>query len=447
MRNFSESIQILISLVTEDAHIESAWLTALSYMEHLAAEQILSNVSASTPAEFIEEIKTHAEDEYRHRDVIIKLRPHPEPLNAAYSDLRQRFCDIIETFIMGYFGNPVLVTANSRFAAYVHGAITIEQFPFQIYSYYVQGTKIPEVREAMQLVLDDEIGHIQLGKKFRNSLPEEDRISLQQLQAIEKEMCLVMVTRMADLVRDFQNPKRSLGNSTKASAQLAWLLGERPAATLAWVQALGFSESSAAKHMQAEFTSRGLPLPPQMPEHVEDEMRHAKLLHRAVLLDRRRWLMVEGYKDFERRVNKQLERYLFLYFSTLVRKLKDPDMLYLYGAWGLEMRVFKHYSDIVKWTDNVAVAYTINSILEDEAEHTKMVNTSLNETGLLDPELLKFVRQTEEEIFEKISKNMISLMMEFDQVAAFAPPYQRGFMPIPYIAPVPTETAVIAETL
>jgi hypothetical protein len=199
--------------------------------------------------------------------------------------------------------------------------------------------------------------------------------------------------------------------------------------------------------MQEEFTSRGLALPAQMPEHVDDEMRHAKLLHRAVLLDRRRWLMVDGYKEFERRVNKQLERYLFLYFSTLVRKLKDPDMLYLYGAWGLEMRVFKHYSDIAKWTDNVAVAYTITSILEDEAEHTKMVNTSLNETGLLDPELLKFVRQTEEEIFEKVAKNMISLIMEFDQMAAFAPRYQNGWMPVPYVAPMATEEAVMAGTI
>ncbi len=435
MNSFTETIQSLMHEVTKDAHIESAWLTAMAHMEHLAAETILGNISNSTPPEFLEEIKTHAADEYRHRDVILSIRPFPEPISQAHQDLRTRFCDIIETFIMGYFGNPELVKAKTRFAAYVHGAITIEQFPFQIYSAYVPSTPFPEVRAAMQLILNEETGHIQLGRKFRNSLSEEDRLSLQQLQSIEKEMCLLMVTRMTDLIQEFQTTTRGPNSSAKASVRLAWMLGERPAATVAWVQALGHSESSAAEHMQREFTSRNLPLPSQMPEHVEDEMRHARLLHRTVLLDRRRMMAVEGFKELDHRLNRQLERYLVRYFSALVREIQDPDMLYFYGAWGLEMRVFKHYSDILKWTDNVGVAHTISAILADEAEHTKMVNTALNEQQLLNPELLKFVRQTEEEIFEKTAENAISILLEFDQKTAFAPPYKNAYTSVPAAGP------------
>ncbi|WP_210415683.1 ferritin-like domain-containing protein [Bdellovibrio sp. ZAP7] len=427
MKSFSETIQTLMNEVTKDAHIESAWLTSMAHMEHLAAETILGNISNSTPPEFLEEIKAHAGDEHRHRDVILAIRPFAEPVNQAYQDLRTRFCDIIETFIMGYFGNPELVKANNRFAAYVHGAITIEQFPFQIYSAYIPSTGFAHIREAMQSVLDDETAHIQLGRKFRNSLSEADRLSLQELQSIEKEMCLLMAERMTDLIREFQSTARGPVVSAKASVRLAWLLGERPAATIAWVQALGHSESAAAEHMQQEFTSRGLNLPAQMPEHVDDEMRHARMLHRAVLMDRRRLMMVDGYKELDHRLNRQLQRYLTRYFSALVREIKDADMLYLYGAWGLEMRVFKHYSDIIKWADHVGVAHTITSILEDEAEHTQMVNTALNEQHLLNPELLKFVRQTEEEIFEKVAENAIAILLEFDQKANFTPPYRHAY--------------------
>ncbi|WP_413584813.1 ferritin-like domain-containing protein [Bdellovibrio sp. HCB274] len=447
MKSFANTIQELMSEITQDAHVESAWLTAMAHMEHLAAKQILGNISQSTPAEFVEEIRAHAADEYRHRDVITRIRPIQEPASEAERDLRARLCAMTESFTMSYFGNPVLVQANNRFAAYVHGAITIEQFPFQIYSSYIPATSFAHIREAMAEVLSDETAHIQLGKKFRESLTEEDQLSLQQLQAIEKDMCRIMVQRMTELIRIYKNSQKVQNVGTKASTRLAWMLGERPAATLAWVQALGFCESNAAIHMQREFTSRNLPLPSQMPAHVEDEMRHAKLLQRSVLLERRRWLAVPGYKDLEHRLNRKLERYLVRFFSALVRELKDPEMLYLYGAWGLEMRVFKHYSDLVKWTDNVGVAYIVSDILEDEAEHTKMVNATLNEKNLLNPEILKFVRQMEEDIFEQIAAGVIEILAEFDLKPSFTPPYIGAFSCVPSraLAEVGADCAELVE--
>ncbi|WP_413575229.1 ferritin-like domain-containing protein [Bdellovibrio sp. HCB290] len=445
MKTFASTIQDLMSEITQDAHIESAWLTAMAHMEHLAAEQILGNISQSTPPEFVEEIRTHAADEYRHRDVISKIRPIQEPANEAERDLRARLCAMTESFTMSYFGNPVLVQANNRFAAYVHGAITIEQFPFQIYSSYIPATKFLHIREAMTDVLSDESAHIQLGKKFRESLSEEDQLSLQQLQAIEKDMCRIMILRMTELIRVYKKSHNVQTAGSKASSRLAWMLGERPAATLAWVQALGFCESNAAIHMQREFTSRNLSLPPQMPEHVEDELRHAKLLHRSVLLERRRWLAVPGYKELEHKLNRKMERYLGRFFSALVRELKDPEMLYLYGAWGLEMRVFKHYTDLVKWTDNVGVAYIVSQILEDEAEHTKMVNATLNEKNLLNPEILKFVRQMEEDIFEKTAADIIEILAEFDLKPSFMPPYIAAFPSYPSQGSVETEQPALME--
>ncbi|WP_413582134.1 ferritin-like domain-containing protein [Bdellovibrio sp. HCB288] len=443
MKSFATTIQDLMSEITDDANVESAWLTAMAHMEDLAAEQILGNISLSTPQEFVAEIKSHAGDEYRHRDVITRIRPVQEPASEAERDLRTRLCAMTESFTKSFFGNPVLLQANNRFAAYVHGAITIEQFPFQIYSSYIPATRFPHIREAMSEVLKDETAHIQLGKKFRESLSEEDQLSLQQLQLIEKEMCRCMVQRMTDLIRIYKKSQTTPNIGSKASTRLAWMLGERPAATVAWVQALSFSESNAAIHMQREFTSRNLPLPEQMPAHVEDEMRHAKLLQRSVLLERRRWLAVPGYKELEHRLNRKMERYLGRFFSALVRELKDPEMLYLYGAWGLEMRVFKHYSELVKWTDNVGVAYIVSQILEDEAEHTQMVNASLNERNLLNPETLKFVRQMEEEIFESTASGVIQILQEFDQKDSFIPPYAKAFSALPSESVVAEQLAVM----
>ncbi|WP_374031056.1 hypothetical protein [Bdellovibrio bacteriovorus] len=129
MKNFTESIQYLISLVTEDPHLESAWLSTLAHMEHLASQQVLGNISASTPLHFVNEIQEHAADEARHRDIILSLRPYPLAKDGRYEDLRHRLRAVAESFVLGFFANPVLLQAQSRFAAYVHGAITIEQFP------------------------------------------------------------------------------------------------------------------------------------------------------------------------------------------------------------------------------------------------------------------------------------------------------------------------------
>ncbi|WP_413943885.1 ferritin-like domain-containing protein [Bdellovibrio sp. HCB-162] len=443
MKSLTKSIQVLVELVTQDPQMESAWLTALAHLEHLAAEQVLGNITQSTPQEYMNEIKAHAADEARHRDTILKIRPFPETLNGDYQDLRRRLCAIAESFIKGYFATAVLSTARSRFVAYVHGAIIIEQFPFQIYSAYIQETKDARIRQAMQSVLDDEVGHIQLGKKFWQQLPEDKRLSLTELQIIEKEMCMMMVERMTEIISRFKNRDAFFLPSSKASTRLTWMLGDRPWATLAWIHVLGKSEEIAAQHMQRIFKIRNLPLPPEMPGHVEDEIRHAKLLQRSVLLQRRSWLTKSSYKEAEFAMSRLLEKYLVLFFSSIMKNFKDPHSIYLYGAWGLEMRVFKHYTEIMKWTDDIGVAHAISGILVDETEHTHMVHTSLNEKNILNPEALKWVRQLEEDLFENACKEALDLILQFDEKPDFAPPYQHTFHAVPQMLPTTTESATM----
>ncbi|WP_374031055.1 hypothetical protein [Bdellovibrio bacteriovorus] len=279
----------------------------------------------------------------------------------------------------------------------------------------------------MQEVLADEVGHIQLGKKFLATLPEAERLSLQELQIIEKEMCLLMVQRMTVLVQEFQNHEMPTEPAVRASQKLVRVLADRPYAQVAWVHALGHSELMASLHMQKIFISRNLPMPDLMPEHVSDELRHARLLQRSVVMERRKWLSVPGYRQLERRLCHELERYLTRYFSLMMREIPEPEQLYLYGAWGLEMRVFRHYTDIMRGTDHVGVAQTISVILQDEAEHTRMVHEVIGDRDFMNVQLLKWVRQTEDVVFEHIASRVLSLIEVQDQMSEFAPLYQRAF--------------------
>lgn len=395
-----------MSLVCQDPRLESALLTALGHMEDLAAKQILGNVSASTPPQFISEIKTHAEDELRHRDALWAVRPFPEASNSRERELRLELQNIAESFTVGYFGNPILIQAKSRFNAYVHGALTIEQFPFQIYSCFIKATPSETIRSILTSVLADEKNHIQLGKKMMETLPQAEKLCLNQLLTIEKEMCHKMVLRMTDVISAYVNVGERK-ESVTATEKLGHVLSADSAATSLWIYALGDSEELAANHMQEIFKRRGLPLPADMVEHVGDEKRHAQLLRQTVLLRRRKLLQQAKYKVLEVRMRKATERYLVTYFSHVMKKFSDPDEIYLFGALGLEMRVFKHYAQLSETTHSVDVAFILDEILRDEAEHTQMVHLRLKDRGFIKPEILKWIRQTEELCFERAASQVL----------------------------------------
>ncbi|MFS4461055.1 ferritin-like domain-containing protein [Bdellovibrio sp. HCB2-146] len=427
MGGFNESIKKLVSLVVLEPHLESAWLTTLAHMEHLAAEQVLGSISRATPLQALSAIREHAADEFRHRDHILKIRPYAEPANSDYATLRLRLKNIAESFVQGYFANPILQKAKNRFAAYVHGALTIEQFPFQIYSAYILATSHGHVRECMQEILAEETEHIVLGRRLRENLAIDEMMPLQELHHIEREMCHKMVSRMIEVVAGFLSPIKKL-IKPQPSHQLVVLLRERPVATLAWIYTLGKSEFLAASHMQKIFTNRQLTLPVEMLSHIDDEVRHSRLLQRSVLLERRKYLHDPSYRQLERRMLHAMERYMLKFFSDLMHRYSSPEEIYLYGAWGLEQRVFKHYSDIVKETENIGVAQILDGIVIEEAAHAQMVHRSLAERKILSLEKFREVKQLEEGIFESSILGVIELLQGFD--LQFFPPYRTDRMPV-----------------
>jgi rubrerythrin len=410
--NFFESIDFLAREVSKNSRLESAWLTALGHMEDLASKQILENISASTPKDFHDEIKAHSKDEERHRDMIWEVRAHQEAESEKERNLRATLMSIGESFVTGYFSNPLLRKAKSRFHAYVHGALTIEQAPFQIYSSYIKSTRSGKIQGVLKRIIADEHSHIQLGKKFLGTLPEADRLSLNELNSIERSMCHKMIVRMHQVVRAYLG-EGSEDSELLPSDRLVQKLSDDRALTCFWVHALGNAERVAASHMQRIFKRRKLPLPDEMIEHISDEERHAKQLQLTVLLDRRKYRQQEKYRDLELKMIHALEMYLLSFFSGIMKKYTDPHQLYLYGALGLEMRVFKHYTDLSKTTNSIHVAHSIESILADEAQHTQMVNSKLRIRNLIDPADIKWVRSIEEESFEAAALSILEYTEHF----------------------------------
>jgi hypothetical protein len=262
--SFYDSINALMVLVCADPRVESAWLTALGHMEDLAAKQILGNFNSTTPAEFYEEIKVHAADEARHRDALLAIRPFPEAASSQEMKLRDTLKSLGESFTMGYFGNPILVEAKSRFNAYVHGALTIEQFPFQLYSSYIKTTSSKDIRDVLTDVLADEGDHIQLGKKMLCTLPESERMPLNQLQNIEKEMCHKMVLRMAEVVIAYRDGSQQATAEIPPSERLVQRLAADPlfrecrkSSGFSYAESLQPPRSSTSSRYESPRTRRG----------------------------------------------------------------------------------------------------------------------------------------------------------------------------------------------
>src|SRR5262245_31049606 len=142
-----------MELLVRDEFVENAWLVALSEGEEIACRQILANISASTPEKDRKEIEAHALDERRHSQELLAMRlPAPYP-DSRYHALERKLADLYGSFVGGFFGNPLLVAAETRHAAYVHGAMTIEKAPFQLYAAYWKVSRLSEVRARLPKVL------------------------------------------------------------------------------------------------------------------------------------------------------------------------------------------------------------------------------------------------------------------------------------------------------
>ncbi len=196
LASFKKEVSPLLELVTNDIYLESIWLSVMAMLEDIAAKYILSNVTEKTPTEALRNIIGHVQDEQRHAQMLNDMRPALLYPANFYYEVEQIWKEIADEFIMAFFNSPELREANHRHAAYVHGAQTIERFPFRIYTLYLSHTKLTKVHEKLPQVIADENGHIELGKKMYNELAPDERMSLTRLYKLEEDLCLMMLKRM-----------------------------------------------------------------------------------------------------------------------------------------------------------------------------------------------------------------------------------------------------------
>lgn len=397
----------LMKLVTQDLAVETAWLRALAHMENLAAQQIRTNISAFTPQDEHEEILSHAADEDRHSELILKMRPLAELPNRDYELLQERLCQIAEHFVVGYFGNPVLIEAKNKHAAYAHGAITIEQFPFQVYTAYLKASRLEAVLRDLPEVIRDEHRHLQLGRKLIDKLSEAERLPVERLLDIETDMCTRMLKRMTAVVEEFYAEIR-----TDEASSFEVEVSKQFPVTVAWVFTLGKAEAMAAQHMQKVYSYRGLEYPDEMIGHVEDELRHSKMLQRTVIIERRKLSRDARYLEMERGMLRAVRRYQLRLFSGIMKRTDDPETIYRFGAMALETRVFRHYKELLNETDHSGISHVLSCILEDETQHVMQVSAGMRglaETGIE----YKEIARMEQDIWDQCALEVTRLISRF----------------------------------
>lgn len=199
----------LMALVTQNEYLESIWLTGLASIEDLAAQQITRNIAAETPTDEIRNIVKHAQDELRHASEFRAMRPKLSYPSLRYYRFQERVLSFFKDFIMGFFANPVLNKAKHRHAAYVHGAMTIERFPYQLYTTYVKATSLTAVKNRLPSVIKDEKGHLELGHRMRKDLTPDEQLPVEALERIEDDMCATLFQRLIDEYNAFLDAQGS----------------------------------------------------------------------------------------------------------------------------------------------------------------------------------------------------------------------------------------------
>lgn len=203
--NLKKESTPLLELVTADIYLESIWLNIMSMLEDIAAKHILNNISQITPTESLRNIIQHVKDEQRHAQLLQDMRPVMIFPEFKYYAIEEEWKKIAQGFIQGFFSCSLLREANHRYAAYVHGAQTIERFPFRVYSLYLSMSKLPKVQVGLPDIIADEQGHIELGKSMYTKLSSNERMPLTKLYRLEEELCVMMLKRMNLALRQSLN--------------------------------------------------------------------------------------------------------------------------------------------------------------------------------------------------------------------------------------------------
>lgn len=367
---------------------ENAWLEALAHMETLAAQQIRGNISRATPVENISEIEAHANDELRHAQMLLAMRTNV----PAESALREIFCRLGESFVVGYFANPELVRAKDRHCAYTHGALTIEQFPFQIYTHYLRFSTNQKVLSELPKVIHDEAEHLRLGRKLLAQIPLAERLSMTRLMQIERDMCCLFIEKCArslpvNLLPIESSPHRELQKPTLYS--------------VCWLEALAHGEEAAAAHMMRLFVEVGQATPERLLQHELDEKDHANRIRKSIVLEKWRHRRDPSYERLKSRCLREMDRYLLKFFHSLLGEPGGPEVHYVLGALALERRAMQHLSEVIKWHPSILASHTLREILSEEAQHLEMQTKQRLELGIAKEDEQRIVDR-EAELFHEM---------------------------------------------
>jgi hypothetical protein len=232
--------------VASNENYESAFLAALGNMEEVAAREITKTIGKSTPQESVLEIIEHATDEHRHAFQLRALKPVKKYSDVKFYHLEQDLSELGVNFVLGFFGQQLLLRARaaSRFAGYVHGALTIEQVPLQMYTAYYKLTRDENIKKGLAVVLKDEASHLALGQKFYETLSPEERFSIDEINAIEAEMCELLGRKMLSTYYSYES-------GTPQTDTLEHQLTSDRNRLASWISALAENEKSYGASEQA----------------------------------------------------------------------------------------------------------------------------------------------------------------------------------------------------
>ncbi len=325
LASFKKEVSPLLDLVTKDIYLESSWLSVMSMLEDIAAKYILSNVTQNTPNEALRNIIGHVQDEQRHAQMLLDMRPVSIYPATFYYEIEQVWKDIGNEFIMAFFNSPELREANHRHAAYVHGAQTIERFPFRIYTLYLSKTKLSKVHQMLPQIISDENGHIELGKKMYNDLADEEQMPLSRLYKLEEDLCLMMLKRMKIALCE----KLNLNDLREESDLVKKIKINRPLEI-----AFTFALSNVENYFSPE---------------------RSLLLKSANTLLRARERSDLAYRNLEMKVTSIVDQYLM---NCLKSEMQTQTLL---------NRMDTYYSNVIYQTNSMALHYAFFRILEDHA--------------------------------------------------------------------------------
>ncbi len=237
-KKLKNTMDSLAKIVVENQNFESAFLGALGNMEEIAAREIIKTLNSETPKEALLEVVQHAQDEHRHAFQLRHLKPVKHYNDLKYYALESELTELGVNFVLGFFGQQQLLKARSasRFAGYVHGALTIEQVPIQMYTAYYKLTQIEAVKSGMTVVLKDEADHLALGRKFYETLSTEERLDIDEINQIEMEMCELLGRKMIESINKVKNNQDINRNALEKS------ICENRKTLSSWILALAENE-------------------------------------------------------------------------------------------------------------------------------------------------------------------------------------------------------------